>query len=296
MSKSEPHNNIECRVRANDQLGETPLWCTETRKLWWVDIEKPKLQSFCPKTNQHDAWPFPGNFLGSLALTKQSTFLLAIDLLLHQHDVTAQVTEPFAEIERDVDNRLNDGRVDCRGRFWIGTMDNQYNRPNGSLYRIDPDGAVHKMLDDIKVSNGMAFSPDHKTFYFTDTRRFQTWAFDFDVDDGVLHNRRLFANYEATGDRPDGACVDVDGCLWTAFFGGSRIVRYQPNGTIDRVIPLPVTNPTCVCFGGDDLKTLYITTASKFLSDDQLNNEPWAGSLLSIEGIGQGLPEHRFGN
>ena len=288
--------NIECVVSADDQLGETPLWCDQTQKLWWLDIEKPKLQSFDPETHNHEILPMPGTYLGSQALTNTDEHLVAIDLELQFFNPKTGKLTPFVQVETGIDNRLNDGRVDSKGRLWIGAMDNQLNRPNGSLYRIDPDGSVTKMLDGITVSNGIAFSPDNDKFYFTDTRRFQTWVFDFDVDDGALSNQRLFADYSDTGDRPDGACVDADGCLWNAFFAGSRIVRYRPDGTIDRTIHLPVSNPTCLCFGGADLKTLYISTASKFLSDKQLNSEPLAGSLLAINGIGQGLPEHRFGS
>ncbi|MGD5691058.1 SMP-30/gluconolactonase/LRE family protein, partial [Xanthomonas citri pv. citri] len=137
-------------------------------------------------------------------------------------------------------------------------MDNQLHRPNGSLYQVTGDGQVKRMFSDVIVTNGIAFAPDNRTLYFTDTRRFRTWAFDFDLDDGVIDNRRLFADYSASGERPDGACVDVDGGLWTAFFSGGRIARYRPDGQIDTIIPLPVTNPTCLCFGGDDLKTLFV--------------------------------------
>jgi len=282
-------------VPAGDLLGETPLWCARTKKLWWVDIERPKLQSFDPSSGVHDVLRMPGTYLGSLALTTSDEHLVAIDLDLHRLDVAGGTTTPLAQIETGYDNRLNDSRVDARGRLWIGTMDNQYVRANGGLYRVDPDGSVTKSLDGIRVSNGIAFSPDNRTMYFTDTRRFMTWVFDLDIDDGVISNQRLFADYSASGERPDGACVDVDGCLWMAFFAGSCIVRYGPDGTIDRRIPLPVTNPTCVCFGGADLKTLYITTASKVLSDEQLEAEPLAGALLAIDGLGQGLPENRFG-
>ena len=114
------------------------------------------------------------------------------------------------------------------------------------------------------------------------------------VTDATLHNRRIFADYRVTGERPDGACIDADGCLWTAFFAGSRIVRYRPDGAIDLSIPLPATNPTCICFGGRDLKTLYITTARKSLTAEQLAAEPLAGSLLAIHNVGQGVPEYRF--
>lgn len=287
--------HIECVVQGGDQLGETPLWCEQTRKLWWLDIERPKLQSFDPSTGTHQYIDMAGTFLGSQALTRSGQHLLATDLGLGLFDIDQRSTTPLTAVESGLDNRLNDGRVDSRGRFWVGTMDNQLHRPNGALYRIDADGRTTEILSDVIVSNGIAFSPDGTTLYFTDTRRHVSWAFDLDLDDGVITNRRVWADYSATGDRPDGACVDVDGCLWTAFFAGGRIVRYRPNGVIDRTIRLPVTNPTCLSFGGADLKTLYITSATKFLSPQALAEEPLAGALLAIEGIGQGLPENRFG-
>jgi sugar lactone lactonase YvrE len=200
----------------------------------------------------------------------------------------------FVELEHGLDNRLNDGRVDAKGRLWIGTMDNALHRPNGSLYRIDPDGTCNTVMDGVIVSNGITFAPDGTALYFTDTRRHLSYVFSLDLDDGAVTGRRIFADHTATGDRPDGACIDVDGCLWIAFFAGGRIVRYTPKGHVDRVITLPVTNPTCVCFGGRDFTTLYVTTARKFLKEDQLAREPLAGSLLAINGVGQGLPENRF--
>lgn len=287
---------IEAVVRGGDRLGETPLWCARTGRLWWLDIERPRLQSFDPATGRHEAVAFDCTFLGTQALTASGERLLGRDLeLVLRSDETGE-TRRLATVEAGLDNRLNDGRVDARGRFWVGTMDNALHRPNGSLYRVDPDGGVTKIVGDVIVSNGIAFSPDGRTLYFTDTRRHQSWAFDLDLDDGVVTDRRLFADHSATGERPDGACVDVDGCLWTAFFAGGRIVRHRPDGRVDRTIPMPVTNPTCLCFGGADLKTLYVTTAAKFLSPEQLAAEPLAGALFAIEGAGQGLPEHRFGH
>lgn len=288
-------SKVDCAVRAADQLGETPLWCEREKKLWWLDIERPKLQSFDPATGVHVVHPFDATFLGSQALGDDGSHLLALDLALHRHPRSAELNAPFARVERDLDNRLNDGRVDARGRFWVGTMDNQLHRPSGSLYRVDPDGTIEQIFDGIVVSNGIAFSPDSKFLYFTDTRRHLTWRFGFDLEDGRVFDRQLFADYSGSGDRPDGACVDVDGGIWTAFFAGGRIVRYRPDGAIDLVLPVPVTNPTCVCFGGTDFKTLYITTATKFLTPEQRKQEPLAGSVLAIHGIGQGSSEHRFG-
>jgi len=287
--------SVSAVVRGADQLGETPLWCERTQQLWWIDIERPALQSFDPATGAHHRRPMPGTFFGSQALTRTGERLVAVDLELRLLDVDSAAMAPFTVVETDLDNRLNDGRVDPRGRLWIGTMDNALHRPQGSFYRVDADGGLTRMATDIVVSNGIAFSPDGRTLYFTDTRRHRSYAFDLDLDDGTITNRRLFADYSTTGERPDGACIDVDGCLWTAFFAGGRIVRYRPDGRIDRTIQLPVSNPTCVAFGGPDLKTLYVTSATKFLTPAQRAAEPLAGSLLAVEGLGQGLPEHRFG-
>ena len=285
---------VECVVGTADQLGETPLWCERQQRLWWLDIERPKLQSFDPSTGRHAVRPFATTSLGSQALGDDGDHLLALDLALYRCTWPAGEPRLLAQVERGLDNRLNDGRVDARGRFWVGTMDNQLHRPQGALYRVDPDGSVQRCLGGVIVSNGLAFAPDSRTLYFTDTRSYRTWRFDFDLDAGVLSNPRLFADYQDTRERPDGACVDVDGGLWTAFFGGGRVARYRPDGVIDVVVPLPVTNPTCVCFGGADLRTLYITTAAKFLTPEQRAAEPLAGSLLAVHGLAQGLPEHRF--
>ncbi|MDQ6435294.1 SMP-30/gluconolactonase/LRE family protein [Mesorhizobium sp. LHD-90] len=287
--------HIECAVPSHDRLGETPLWCDRTRKLWWIDIEEPKLQSFDPATGAHERTPLPGIFAGTQALTKAGDRLLAEDLTLYARDADTGYRCDLLSLERGSDNRLNDGRVDAQGRFWVGTMDNGLSLPNGSLYRVDPEGTATRMETDIVVSNGIAFAPDGRTLYFTDTRRYTSYAYDLDPDDGAISNRRIFADYSATGDRPDGACVDVDGCIWAAFFAGGRIVRYRPDGRVDRTIAVPVSNPTCLCFGGPGLKTLYVTTARKFLSESQLAAQPLAGALLAIDGVGQGLPEHRFG-
>jgi sugar lactone lactonase YvrE len=199
------------------------------KKLWWLDVERPKLQSFDPATGLHGAQPFDATFLGSQALGDDGSHLLALDLELHRRPPSTDATTPFARLEHDLDNRLNDGRVDARGRFWVGTMDNQLHRPNGSLYRVDSDGTFEKIFNDVVVSNGIAFSPDNRFFYFTDTRRHLTWRFGFDLEDGRIFDRQLFADYSGSGDRPDGACVDVDGGIWTAFFKSAGLDVYTPD-------------------------------------------------------------------
>ncbi len=279
---------VETAVASADILGETPLWCDRSRKLWWIDIDGRLHQSFDPATGIHDVTSHDCQFLGSQALTTDGSHLLAQDLTLHHR-------QTVIDVESGLDNRLNDGRVDARGRLWIGTMDNQLHRPERRALSRDRRRTGGAHLRRRHRDQRHCVLADNRTLYFTDTRRYCTWAFDFDLDDGVIRNRRLFADYSASQERPDGACVDVAGGLWTAFFSGGRVARYRPDGTIDTVIPLPVTNPTCLCFGGSDLKTLYVTTARKFLDQQQLGIEPQAGHLLAIHGVAQGLPEHRFG-
>ncbi|WGD49401.1 SMP-30/gluconolactonase/LRE family protein [Bradyrhizobium sp. CB1650] len=289
-----PAHKVETAVAAGDVLGETPLWCDRSRKLWWIDIDRQLHQSFDPATSTHQVFRYPCQSLGSQAFTIDGAHLLAPDLSICRRDPVTGLLSGICEVERGLDNRLNDGRVDARGRWWIGTMDNQLHRPNGSLYRVSGDGEAKHMFGDVVVTNGIAFSPDNRTLYFTDTRRYCTWQFDFDLDEGTIHNRRLFADHRASKERPDGACVDVLGGLWTAFFSGGRVVRYRPDGRIDTVISVPATNPTCVCFGGSELKTMFVTTARRFLDREQLSREPEAGHVFAIHGIAQGLPEHRF--
>lgn len=287
--------SVEIIQRSDAQLGETPLWDERTQRLTWIDIERPRLYSLDPETGNHTSVAHPGTYLGSQALTRSGRVLLARDLEL----VTCAVDDndaahfTYTPGETMPDTRLNDGRVDTQGRLWIGTMDNELHRRIGGLYRVETDGAITQIFNDVVVANGIAFAPDGKAMWFTDTRRNLTWKIALSTD-GTPTSREIWADYSATGDRPDGACVDADGCLWQAFFAGSRIIRYTPDGRIDREITMPVTNPTCLCFGGPDLKTLFVTSASKFLTPEQLAREPMAGSVFAIQRAGQGLPENIF--
>ncbi len=291
-----PKPEIRCIYNGRDQLGETPLWCAKTQRIWWLDIEKPKLQCFDEATGRHEVYPFDTDFAGSIAFHAEGGFVLALGASLHRFQPEDGSLTPIAEIEPAAANtRLNDGRCDRQGRLWIGTMDNGLTQPKGSLYRVDPDGTATRMFGDVIVTNSIAVSPDGRTLYFSDTRRYLLWAFDLDPDDGTLSNRRVFADYAPGPGRPDGACVDADGCLWNAVFAGGRVVRYTPEGKIDRVIEMPVTHPTCVTFGGPDLSTLYVTTASKALAPEVLAAEPLAGALLALETDVEGFAEAGFG-
>jgi sugar lactone lactonase YvrE len=283
---------VEVAARGADRLGECPLWDERESMLWWVDSRWPALKRFDPATGAVMMQVLP-EVVGSIAFRDQGGLLAATKSGLHVLDGSGGALEPMANPEAHLpENRFNDGRCDRAGRFWAGTMCDARRDPTGSLYRFDADFACAKLRNAIIIPNGLAFSPDNRTMYFADTNRHTIWAWDYDLVSGAATNERVFAD---TGEgRPDGSCVDADGGLWNAQYGGGRLVRYTPAGKVDRVVELPVANPTCCAFGGDDLGTLYVTTATQRLSPGDLAQQPLAGSLLALRPGVKGLPEGRF--
>ena len=288
---------VWCAAPSRDILGESPLWCDQTQSLLWIDIDNATLHRAHLVSGRRDKFHFAARSLGSLALRRApGSVALALDASLYTFDLGSGQLTMLAEIEPATSNtRLNDGRCDASGNLWIGTMDNGLAAPTGSFYRAGTDGTAVWQFGDVIVSNTVAISPDQLTLYFSDTRRYVTWAFDLDPEDSTLSNRRIFVDHRARNERPDGACVDSEGALWVAIFAAGRVDRYTKEGRLDRSVALPVTNPTCVCLGGPSYLTLFITTARKFLSIEQLDREPLAGSVLAIEVDVPGLPEKRFG-
>lgn len=292
---------VRCAVDAQNALGEGCLWEAEQNRLWWVDIEGRAIHRLTPTSGKNERWTLPGR-PGSLALraTLTPTVIAAIE------DGFARVTlgvDGAAEIDwiarpeqGRADVRMNDGRVGPEGFFWAGSMSEaQPRRADGSLYRLNPDGTVAAAVSGVAISNSTCFSPDGRTMYFADTPRRQIWAFDLAADGQTLSNRRMFVE-TPEGAHPDGACVDSEGGLWSAQWGAARVVRYLPDGREDAIVALPVSQPSCVCFGGDDLTTLYVTSARVGLSAGQLAREPQAGGVFAVDLDGRirGLPERRF--
>jgi sugar lactone lactonase YvrE len=288
--------DIACAVEAHDALGESCLWCPSTGKVWWLDIRKPCLQSYDPATSEHRVVLLNGRDCGCIVRRASGGFVLAMNHGLHHFDPLTGQTEFLLHSEpQQPENRYNDGRCDRRGRLWIGTMDMALRRASGSFYRIDADRSWRRLFDGITVPNSTAFSPDDRTLYFADTPRHVIWAFDLDIDAGDIANRRVFADLSARNGLPDGSCVDAEGFLWNAEFGGHRVVRYAPDGRPDRTIELPVTNPTCCCFGGPALDTLYVTSAAQPANPGRVPASPMEGALLALDVGVRGLPEATFG-
>ena len=283
---------IACVVEAHDTLGESCFWCPITGRVWWLDILKPSLQCFDPVKREHQVYRLPARLCGCVVPRKSGGFVLATENGLHGFDPSNIWLQYLLHVEpNEPENRYNDGRCDRRGRLWIGTMDVELRRPSGTFYRIGPDRSVAAQFDSITVPNSTCFSPDDRTLYFADSPRHAIWAFDFDIDAGMIGNRRVFADLTGRKGLPDGSCIDAQGYLWNAEYAGRRLTRYAPDGRVDRTIELPVTNPTCCCFGGDDLDTLYVTSAAQRLPEPA----PIEGALLALDVGVRGLPEAAFG-
>jgi sugar lactone lactonase YvrE len=285
----------ELVLDARARLGEGPVWDARDRALYWVDIRAPALHRFEPATRATRSWPMPAA-IGSVALRDAGGALVALRSGLHLLDLESSALTLACALEPDrTENRLNDGRTDRRGRFWVGSMHDRERATTGALYRVDPDLRSHRILDGITVPNGLGWSPDGRVMYFTDTPSRTIHAYDFDPDAGVPSAPRVFARVREDAGYPDGATVDAEGFLWSAHWDGWRVTRYAPDGRVDRVIELPVQRPTCCAFGGDELDVLYITSAAAGLAPDALARGPRAGGLFAVEVGVRGLPEPRFG-
>jgi L-arabinonolactonase len=286
-----------CVLPAAAQLGECPLWSPTDARLYWVDIDGRSIHRYDPTTGQDEARPAPGR-PGSMAITgTPGRLLVAVETRLAIFDWGSGVWQDWMALEPDgLGNRLNDGRCDTVGRFWVGSMfdPSSAGRSQGMLHRVEPDGTAVTVRSAIGVPNGLAFTPDGRTMYFADTHRDVVWAYDYDVASGDASNERVFLDFERLPGRPDGACVDTEGCYWIACVFGSMVIRVTPAGTIDRRILLPVEKPTMPAFGGPDLTTLYITTIGGGGSHQVDPAQPDAGGLFAVETGVRGLAEPRF--
>lgn len=289
---------IEVVVDVKTTLGEGPLWDVEQERLYWIDSFDGRVFRATADGREIRSWDVPMK-IGSMALRKDGNgAVVSLQRGFHLLDfATGDVTlihDP--EPDRPM-NRLNDGKVDRRGRFFAGSMDTMEEGPSGGLYRLDPDFSVTRIDSGIICSNGPCWSPDDRTFYFADTWTGEIWAYDYDIDTGAATNRRTFVRVDTSkGGAADGSTVDAEGYLWNALVYDGRLVRYAPDGSVDRIIDMPVKKITSVMFGGPKLDTLYVTSMAKpplprFPGDGVLR-----GSLFAISGLGvTGVPEPRFG-
>jgi sugar lactone lactonase YvrE len=275
-----------------NELGEGPLWNADDQALYWVDINVGRFHRYFPADGRVESFSV-GLPVGVVRLRRSGGLVMGTrDGLAFWHPQTQSV-EFIADPEAGKPNaRFNDGVIDRQGRFWAGTI-----APGmtSALYRLDPDRSVHTMETEVGVSNGIGWSLDDRTMYYTDSPRRTIYAYDFDAATGAIAHRRPFV--QLGGDEPgfpDGLAVDGEGFIWSARWDGWKIARYDPAGKLEREIQMPVQRPTSCAFGGANLDELYITSAWTGLSDEQRRAQPYAGDVFRVQAGIKGLPEGKF--
>ncbi len=263
-----------------NMLGEGVLWDHRTQKLQWTDIESVCLWQWDMTDAPPVRYALPER-LGSFALTTDpSIYVGAFESGFARFSPEDGIFELLAPITLATPHlRMNDGRTDRSGAFWAGSMAEKEGAPLGSLWRYDSGGKASAYLHDIRIPNSLCWNGAGDIMYFADSPRNIIWAYDFDAEKGPVGEPRIFAQTPA-GIHPDGSCVDAEDCLWNAQWGGGEIIRYRPDGTIERRLSLPVSQPSCVAFAGPKLDMLCITTARVDLDADALAQQPLAGALL----------------
>ena len=278
-------------------LGESPVWDAVQQSICWVDILRGEVHQFLPEEKQHTTIAVQQT-VGAIGLCENRNFIAALQhgfgfIDRSSHHVT-MIADPESHLPG---NRFNEGKCSPDGRFWAGTMSFDETTGAGNVYCLQPGLSVSKKIPGVTISNGLAWSPDHKTLYYIDSPTLQIVAFDYDKTTGNIANRRSVITFAEKDGFPDGMTIDEEGMLWIAFWGGWKIARCNPQ-TAEKLleIHLPVSKVSSCTFGGPLLEDLFITTAQKDLSEAALNEQPLSGSLFVIKNCGyRGLPAFYFG-
>jgi sugar lactone lactonase YvrE len=308
-SPSDDGFRIERVVSCANHLGEGPIWDVEQGCLYWVDstgrrVGQPGIWRYEPRSGKLANWDV-GRDIGAMALCRDAKrAILALDDGFYIYDLEKGGMDKVASVDDAPGRaRLNDGKVDRRGRFFAGGMDDKEELGICSLWRLDPDFSLTRLERGIVCTNGPCWSPDDKIFYVGDTFRHEIWAYDYDLRAGAIANRRVFASTKGDAGFADGSTVDAEGYLWNAQVISGDLIRYAPDGSVERKISMPVRNITSVIFGGEKLDEIYVTSMARVAhpaAHDHFAIEAKpqfaAGSVFRITGLGiRGLPERRFG-
>jgi sugar lactone lactonase YvrE len=284
-------STVQCVADVHAVLGEGPVWVSRERALYWVDINGRKIFRL-NDSGQISEWPAPFR-VGSIAPRASGGFIAGTDEGIAAIDLEAGKFEVVSRPEANLPgNRFNDGKVDRRGRFWAGTMDDAERQDSGTLYCFDHGLNASAVDQGYRVTNGPAFSPSGDRMYHNDSARQVTYVFD--LEGGAAANRRPLIRFREGDGFPDGMTVDSDGCLWIAFWDGGCVRRFSPDGEWLETVEMPVSRPTSCAFGGPDLDRLYVTSASRDLDSEALTMQPKAGGLFMVVPGVRGLPDLPF--
>ncbi|MBI5087061.1 MAG: SMP-30/gluconolactonase/LRE family protein [Acidobacteria bacterium] len=285
---------MELALDAKADLGEGPVWDDQTGRLIWVDIMANRVNLFEPSTKAVRSIDV-GAPVGAVAMRASDGLLIALADGLALLSLESEELNRLCELPGVTPAvRMNDGKCDVAGRFWIGTMAYNFQQGAGSLYRLEAGRPPVVILQDLTISNGIDWSPDASRMYFVDSPTRGIDVFDYDPSSGGISGRRTFAEITLEGAVPDGLCVDAEGNVWVALWGGSCVQCFDPNGRLQTTVPVPASQVTSCAFGGADLSDLYITTARGGLSAAQLDSQPQAGGLFRIRPGVKGRVANRF--
>lgn len=296
-------DDIRCICDESCILGEAPIWHPLENVLYWVDILKPTLHRLDLKKNNHQSWIMPSD-IACISPCKNGGLIAAFKngvAILNPVSNTVKYIDTLSE-ELSKLSVFNDGHCDRQGRFWIGSKnpfevkssDPLKIKPSGHIYRFGSEKKLIKQADNFLVCNGLVFSLDSKYFFVANSPKRIIYRYDFDSETGTIHNPIVFIKVADDAGVPDGMAFDAEGYLWNCHFNGWRITRYTPDGKVDRVINMPVSHPTSCCFGGPNLKTLFITSANRDVTASELKNQPLAGMLFAIDVDVPGVVEPCF--
>jgi sugar lactone lactonase YvrE len=284
--------DAELVLDAGAILGEGPVWDADAGVLWWVDIEGRQIHRFDPVTMADSAIPTP-TMVGAVALRARGGLVAALADGVYTVDVDCSALTPFSPLDEPPNVRSNESKCDPAGRLLVGTMAYDY-APIGSLYSIEAGGSMRRLLGDLEIANGMAWSADSGTFYYIDSPTRRVDAFDYDLTTGSVARRRPWLEFDDPVAKPDGMAIDSEGGLWIAFWGAGEVRRYASDRSLDVVVRVPAKQVTSAVFGGPDLRNLYITSATTELTSVQLAEQPLAGGLFHARIPVAGLVPDRF--
>lgn len=283
-------------IAVQNILGESANWHTASGQLWWTDIQGRRLYRYNPASQVLSHFDTPRR-LCSFAFADGGGLIAAFENGVALYNPASQACDwLFRLADNHAPIRFNDGRTDRQGRFWAGTMmEGPFDslRPLGQVYCFDRSGMVQRHREKVKITNSLCSSPDGRLLYFSDSPQHVIYVCDQDPDSGALSHQRVFAHTPA-GAQPDGAVTDSEGCLWSAQWGASRLVRYTPDGRIADIVTMPVSQPTSIAFGGPQMNLLCVTTARDGLPQDELMRQPQAGDLFIYQTDVTGLADAQF--
>lgn len=289
--------NLELVIDSKSDLGEGAIWNNKTGELMWINITGKILNFYNPTTGNNKEL-FTGQMIGTVVPAHSGDVLVALQNGIYSLNPETGSKKLIVNPENNKpNNRFNDGKCDPSGRFWVGTMSMQNEKEAGALYRFDPDSSIHKMIENVSISNGIVWSPDFTKMYYIDTPTQKVMVYNYNNETGNISNPQVAIDVQEIMGAPDGMTIDSEGNLWIALWGGAAVGCWNPeSGKLLRSIDVPAKNVTSCAFGGNDLKTLYITTARIATSNEELEKYPYAGGLFKVKPGVKGVEAFFFGN